>query len=104
MATLGAAKRPGQWLVGFALETDDARFRALTKLEKKSCDLMVLNGPAAMDALDNQVELLDKSGAVVASLAGTKEEVARAILSAIETRLIGKHEARSTKSETSTKD
>src|SRR4051812_38078796 len=29
MATLGAAKQPGQWLVGFALETDDQRFRAL---------------------------------------------------------------------------
>ena len=58
----GATKRPGQWLVGFALETDDQRFRALTKLERKSCDLIVLNGPAAMDAADNQVEVLDKSG------------------------------------------
>src|SRR6478672_1455119 len=33
MATLGATKRKGQWLVGFALETDDQRFRALVKLE-----------------------------------------------------------------------
>src|SRR6187455_1324727 len=32
MATLGAEKKPGQWLVGFALETVDQRFRALTKL------------------------------------------------------------------------
>ena len=88
MATLGAAKRPGQWLVGFALETDDQRFRALTKLEKKSCDLIVLNGPAAMDAADNQVEVLDKSGAVVAALAGSKQSVARGILQAIQERLI----------------
>src|SRR5262245_55654445 len=88
MATLGASKRPGQWLVGFALETNDQRFRALTKLEKKSCDLIVLNGPAAMDAADNQVEVLDKSGAVVAALAGTKESVARGILSTIQQRLI----------------
>jgi phosphopantothenoylcysteine decarboxylase/phosphopantothenate--cysteine ligase len=88
MATLGATKRPGQWLVGFALETDDQRFRALTKLEKKSCDLIVLNGPSAMDAPDNQVEVLDKSGAVVAALAGTKEDVAREILRAIQLRLI----------------
>src|SRR5437773_951884 len=66
MATLGATKRPGQWLVGFALETEDQRFRALTKLERKSCDLVVLNGPAAMDAADNQVEILDRGGAVVA--------------------------------------
>ena len=88
MATLGAAKRPGQWLVGFALETDDQRFRALTKLERKSCDLIVLNGPSAMDAVDNQVEVLDRSGAVVAALAGSKEKVARGILRAIEERLV----------------
>jgi phosphopantothenoylcysteine decarboxylase/phosphopantothenate--cysteine ligase len=88
MATLGAAKRPEQWLVGFALETDDQRFRALTKLERKSCDLIVLNGPGAMDAVDNQVEVLDPEGAVVAALAGSKESVARGILRAIEERLI----------------
>lgn len=88
MATLGAGKRSGQWLVGFALETDDQHFRALTKLEKKSCDLMVLNGPGAMDALDNQVEILDPSGQIVARLAGSKETVARGILDAIQQRLI----------------
>ena len=88
MATLGVAKRGGQWLVGFALETEDQRFRALTKLERKSCDLIVLNGPSAMDATDNQVEVLDRSGAVVAALSGSKESVARGILRAIEERLI----------------
>ena len=88
MATLGAAKRPGQWLVGFALETDDQRFRALTKLEKKSCDLMVLNGPAAMDATDNEVEVLDERGEVVAAAAGSKEAVAREILDVIQRRLV----------------
>lgn len=88
MATLGAGKRAGQWLVGFALETDDQHYRALTKLEKKSCDLMVLNGPAAMDAPTNQVEVLDPHGQVVAALAGSKEEVARGILAVIQQRLI----------------
>ena len=48
VATLGAEKQPHQWLVGFALETDDLHFRAITKLEKKRCDLIVLNGPAAI--------------------------------------------------------
>lgn len=83
MATLGATKKPGQWLVGFALETDDQRFRALTKLEKKSCDLMVLNGPSAMDSLENTVELLDRSGAVVGQYVGTKETVAQALVQVI---------------------
>lgn len=88
MATLGATKRSGQWLVGFALETDDQRFRALAKLERKSCDLMVLNGPAAMDADENEVEILDRSGAVVAKLCGAKQTVADGILQVINQRLI----------------
>ena len=93
MATLGATKRAGQWLVGFALETDDQRFRALTKLVRKSCDLMVLNGPTAMDALDNQVEVLDKTGAVVASIAGSKEVVASGILRVIQEQLLAPGDA-----------
>ncbi len=88
VATLGASKKPDQWLVGFALETEDQRFRALSKLQRKSCDLIVLNGPQAMDARDNAVEMLDKSGQVVASFQGSKESVARGILSVIEQRLV----------------
>ena len=88
MATLGSGKRGDQWLVGFALETDDQRFRALTKLQKKSCDLMVLNGPAAMDSLSNEVEILGRDGSVVTASSGTKEEVARDILATINTHLI----------------
>ncbi len=83
VATLGSAKR-GQWLVGFALETDDHRLRALAKLEKKHCDLMVSNGPEAMHALDTQVELIDRTGAVVQALSGTKEEVADGIFRVIQ--------------------
>jgi phosphopantothenoylcysteine decarboxylase / phosphopantothenate---cysteine ligase len=88
MATLGATKRPSQWLVGFALETDDQRFRALMKLEKKSCDLIVLNGPAAMDALDNSVEVLDRSGQAIAAVSGSKAAVAHEILRVIQHHLI----------------
>lgn len=88
MATLGATKRAGQWLVGFALETDDPRFRALAKLERKSCDLIVLNGPGAIDAEENEVEVLDRGGAIVAALAGSKERVAQGILRAIQELLI----------------
>jgi phosphopantothenoylcysteine decarboxylase/phosphopantothenate--cysteine ligase len=88
MATLGAEKRADQWAVGFALETDDQRFKALTKLIKKSCDLMVLNGPQAMNSLENQVEIMDSSGEVLKSFAGTKEWVGQEILNVIQERLI----------------
>jgi phosphopantothenoylcysteine decarboxylase/phosphopantothenate--cysteine ligase len=88
VATLGAAKRRDQWVVGFALETEDPRLRALAKLEKKHCDLIVLNGPQAMDATDNQVEVLDPQGLIVATSSGNKEEVSRQIFAVIERRLI----------------
>jgi phosphopantothenoylcysteine decarboxylase/phosphopantothenate--cysteine ligase len=40
---LGSLKRAGQWLVGFALETNDELTNATQKLEKKNLDLIVLN-------------------------------------------------------------
>lgn len=88
IATLGADRREDQWMVGFALETEDQRFRALAKLERKSCDLMVLNGPAAMDAADNSVEILNPEGDVMQALAGSKLDVARGILRIIEQSLL----------------
>jgi phosphopantothenoylcysteine decarboxylase/phosphopantothenate--cysteine ligase len=88
IATLGAEKRPDQWVVGFALETDDARFKAITKLEKKHCDLIVLNGPAAMDAGDNEIEMLDPEGNVVLSAKGSKDEIAKQILQVIQRQLV----------------
>lgn len=89
VATLGAAKTQ-QWLVGFALETQDHRLRALAKLERKSCDLMVLNGPEAMNSPDNRVEVLDRSGAIVETLAGSKEAVAKGLFRVIQQRLISR--------------
>jgi phosphopantothenoylcysteine decarboxylase/phosphopantothenate--cysteine ligase len=87
VATLGASKTH-QWVVGFALETEDQRLRALAKLERKSCDLMVLNGPEAMNAPDNRVEIIDPTGAILTTLAGSKEDVARGIFQVIQQRLI----------------
>lgn len=89
-ATLGAQKRDDQWTVGFALETDDARFKAITKLEKKNCDLIVLNGPEAMDSAQNEVEILDPQGATAGRFQGSKESVAEGILKVIEARLISR--------------
>lgn len=87
VATLGMAKSR-QWIVGFALETEDHRLRALAKLERKSCDLVVSNDAEAMHALNNQVEIIDRAGNVIEHLTGPKEDVARGILRVIQTRLI----------------
>jgi phosphopantothenoylcysteine decarboxylase/phosphopantothenate--cysteine ligase len=87
VATLGCEKA-GRWVVGFALETDDHRLRALAKLERKCCDLMVSNGVEAISSLDNAVEILDPAGNVVRQVFGDKPAVARAILAVIQDRLI----------------
>ncbi len=90
VATLGQLKREDQWVVGFALETEDRRFRATVKLEKKHCDMIVSNGPSAIDSDVNDVELLDATGRVVAHVKGTKQHVADALLAEIDRRLVGK--------------
>ena len=88
VASLGANKKPHQWTVGFALETEDARFRAITKLQKKNCDLVVLNGPAAINASDNEVEIIAPNGTVIKSIKGPKATIASQILAVIENQLI----------------
>lgn len=87
VATLGAEKG-ARWVVGFALETEDHRLRALAKLERKHCDLMVSNGVEAMDSHDNSVEILSPTGEVLRSASGSKIVVAEQILSVIQQRLI----------------
>ncbi len=87
VATLGAEKGH-RWVVGFALEAEDHRLRALAKLERKHCDLMVSNGVTAMNATENEVEVLTPEGEVVGRFAGPKDEVARGILGVIGKRLI----------------
>ncbi len=88
VATLGAKKQPNQWVVGFALETEDARFRAIVKAEKKHCDLIVLNGPEAMHSSENHVEVLTRTGELAGAFHGEKSQVADEILAVINERLI----------------
>ncbi len=87
VAMLGQ-KKGTRWVVGFALETEDHRLRALAKLERKCCDLMVSNGVEAMNSLDNQVEVLAPDGVVLAAIQGTKQEVARGVMAIIQNQLV----------------
>jgi phosphopantothenoylcysteine decarboxylase/phosphopantothenate--cysteine ligase len=65
---LGEQKRPDQFLVGFAAETDDVRGNAATKLHAKRVDLMVGNDVRSADSgfeVDtNRAVLLDAHGGV----------------------------------------
>jgi phosphopantothenoylcysteine decarboxylase / phosphopantothenate---cysteine ligase len=87
LATLAAEKKL-QWLVAFALETDDQRRRALEKLARKNCDLVVLNGPQAIEAAETQVEILGRDGRVLGRFSGSKSEAARKIFAVIQQQLI----------------
>jgi phosphopantothenoylcysteine decarboxylase / phosphopantothenate---cysteine ligase len=87
VARLGGIKT-SQWMVGFALETEDRHLRAQQKLERKRCDLIVVNGPAAMHAASTHVEVLDRQGQVVAALSGSKRHVATELFQVIENQLI----------------
>lgn len=84
LAELGRRKRPGQVLVGFALEANDARANARRKLREKDLDLIVVNSPAAMGAMEARVEIIRRDGRVCRTVKGPKTAVARAVVAAIE--------------------
>ena len=88
LATLGSMKTDVQWSVGFALETEDAHARALAKLKKKNCDLIVLNGATAIDADSSQVMMIDKEGDMIMDAEGSKTDLGVKILYTIEATLM----------------
>ena len=90
IATLGASKRARQWVVGFALETEDIRFRAIVKMSRKCCDMIVTNSAEAMNADNNSVEVILRDGSICGQLIGPKSDVARGILFYIQEHLIAK--------------
>jgi phosphopantothenoylcysteine decarboxylase/phosphopantothenate--cysteine ligase len=88
LAWMGANKRKGQLLVGFALETTDERTHAQGKLERKNLDLIVLNSlkdeGAGFGHDTNRVTLIgrDKNAAELPLM--SKADTARHILDHIE--------------------
>jgi phosphopantothenoylcysteine decarboxylase/phosphopantothenate--cysteine ligase len=84
LAALGERKRPGQTLVGFALETADGEASARGKLERKRLDWIALNyaneAGAGFGTGTNRVTLLGADGSRTELPPGPKREVARALL------------------------
>jgi len=91
LAALGATRRPGQVLVGFAADHGETgRERARRKLDAKGADLFVFNDVAradiGFDAADNEVTLLGPAGERAVAKA-PKDEIARAVLDEVESLL-----------------
>ncbi len=80
---LGETKGDGQYLIGFALETENGLENARAKLERKHFDLIVLNSPrtsgAAFGHDTNQIHLIDRNKETAFQLK-TKRAVADDIL------------------------
>ena len=86
LKTLGESKRPGQFLCGFAMETQDLLENAKHKLARKNADLIVANSlreaGAGFGTSTNKVTLVWPDRCEELALAD-KSEVAHRILSAI---------------------
>ncbi len=86
LAKLGRDKGD-RWIVGFALEAENARANALQKLRAKNCDLIVINSPIAIGAESNSVELIDRFGEPIACWSDNKTIVAGKLIDWIGTNI-----------------
>ncbi len=86
LASLGA-KKTGQFLIGFALETENEIDNAIAKIAKKNLDLIVLNSlndeGAGFGKPTNKVTFIDREGHQEPMELKSKEEVAKDIITKI---------------------
>ena len=91
LASLGAQKK-NQFLVGFALETNNELENAKGKLKRKNLDLIVLNSlqdkGAGFKKETNKVTIIDKSEKISEFALKSKAEVAVDILNEIINRIL----------------
>ncbi len=86
-ATLGSRMRPGQILVGLALETDHELDNAAEKLRRKNLDMIVLNSlrdkGAGFGTDTNKVSIIRRDGSREDFGLKPKREVAADIVSSV---------------------
>lgn len=86
LATIGAMQNK-PFLVGFAAETENLIKEAQRKCIAKNCDLVCANEAKAMDADQNAVTIVNKSGVVSEIPRSSKVQVAHQILDVVRGRL-----------------
>jgi phosphopantothenoylcysteine decarboxylase/phosphopantothenate--cysteine ligase len=86
-------RRTGQVVVGFAAETGDAEHSVIdlarTKLERKGCDLLVVNdvsGGKVFGSDTNEAVILDREGSAIPVLSGSKDALAAVIWNLVASR------------------
>ena len=86
LAALGAAKRPGQVLVGFAAETSDLLTNANDKLAAKRLDLVVANDvsqPGVGFGSDTNAVVLLRPNLEPVTVGKATSDIARAVVDTI---------------------
>jgi len=95
-AAVGAGKKSGQVVVGFALETENELDNAFAKLESKNLDFIVLNSlndqGAGFGHDTNKVTFIDRNNKVQTFELKSKKEVASDIISELVKHLERKKE------------
>ncbi|MEO8151393.1 MAG: bifunctional phosphopantothenoylcysteine decarboxylase/phosphopantothenate--cysteine ligase CoaBC [Bacteroidia bacterium] len=88
LATLGKSKKKNQFLVGFALETNDELKHAQQKLERKNLDMIVLNSlqdaGAGFATATNKITIIHRNNTIENFSLKSKADVAADILNSIE--------------------
>jgi phosphopantothenoylcysteine decarboxylase / phosphopantothenate---cysteine ligase len=84
---LGSVNKEGKIVVGFALETDDEKVNAATKLKKKQLDMIVLNSlkdeGSGFEHDTNKITIIHKNGDIKEQALATKFRAANIILTEI---------------------
>jgi len=87
LRALGEMKKNGQFLVGFALETNNEKENALAKLQSKNADMIVLNSlndaGAGFGQPTNKIIIFDRKGREQSFPLKHKKEVASDIIQSI---------------------
>ena len=87
LAELGNRKEKNQFLVGFALETDNEVENAKEKIKKKNLDMIVLNSlrdhGAGFQTDTNKISIIDNHFKKTDFTLKSKKEVAKDIVSSI---------------------
>ncbi len=92
LAELGSRKTKEQFLVGFALETNNEVENAMQKLHTKSLDFIVLNSlkdeGSGFGVATNKISIIGKDKAITEFGLKSKPEVAADILDAVQNRFV----------------
>lgn len=80
LAELGRHKRSDQWIISFALETENGKEYALSKMKRKNCDYVVLNSPASINSDTAKLQIFAADGRLELALEGAKGAIAEKLV------------------------